>query len=119
MLGQDARGDPFKKIKGQVQHVPKCPGCHPQVDLVGGMEQQVITEEIKTGVDKQHHGHAQTQHLQGCKCLVDQHLVDDNLEENRCNQGDAIDKQDSQRNIEKGHLLPQDLRHEPAQAERL
>ena len=45
MFGEDAGSDPLKEIERQVEHMPKGSGGDPQIDLIGGMQQQVIAQE--------------------------------------------------------------------------
>ena len=45
MLGQDPGGNMFEKIKRQVQEMAKGPAGYPQINLVGGMQQQDNPEE--------------------------------------------------------------------------
>jgi len=83
------------------------------------MEQQVITKKIKSGIHRQGDSHAEPQDMQGGEGLIHQYFIDNNLKKNRGNQGDGIDKQDSQGDVQEGYFLPQDLGDEPAQTERL
>lgn len=119
MLSEHSSGDMLKKIQRQVQHMPKSPGSYPKIDFIGGMEQQVISEKIKSAIHRQGYGHAKPQDVQGGEGLIHQHLINDDLKKNRGNQGNGIDEQDGQGNVHKGFFLPQDLRNKPAQTERL
>ncbi len=119
MLGQNTGGNMLEEIKRQVEQMSKGPPGHPQIDLVGGMQQQIIAEKIEAGVDRQGRGHTDSQDMQGGEGLIDQDLVDDDLEKDRGDQGDGVDKQHRQGDIDKGHFLPENLGDKPAQAEGL
>ena len=119
MLSEHACRHVLEEVERQVEHVLEGSGSDAQVDLVGGVQQQVVAQEIKTRIHGQGNGHAEPEYVQGGEGLVDQHLVDDDLEENRGHQGDGIDEQHRQGDIKEGHLLTKDLGDEPAQAERL
>ncbi len=102
MLGQHPGGDMLEKIERQVEQMAEGPAGDPQIDLVGGMQQQIIAEEIEPGVDRQGHRHAHPEDMQGGEGLIDQDLVDDDLEKDRGDQGNGVDEQDRQGDIDKG-----------------
>jgi len=97
----------------------KGPAGYPQIDLVGGMEKKVIPEEIQPGINRKGRGHADAENMRGGVSLVHQHLVDNDLEKNRRHQGNGVNKQHRQGNIDKGNFLFENLRDKPAQGKRL
>jgi hypothetical protein len=98
-----------RRNRGAVEEMLEGPSGDPQIDLVGGMEQQVVAQEIEPGIDRQGRSHGDAENMQGGVGLVDQDLVDDDLEKDRGYQGNGVDKEHRQGDIDEGDLLLEDL----------
>ena len=83
------------------------------------MEQEIVAKEIKPRIHRQRSGHTASQGMQGGEGLVNQNLINHDLKKDRGDQGDGIDEQHRQGDIDKGQLLAEDLGNEPAEAEGL
>ena len=89
------------------------------VDPVGRVEQQVAPQEAEDGVEHQRDSDADRQHVERRIALVHQHLVDDELEEDRRDEGQRVEHDGRDGDVGEQPPLAHQLGDEPAEAETL
>src|SRR5712664_486024 len=94
-------------------------GRDANVDFVGCIEQHVAAQKVEYGIEQQCAGGAGGEHIERCKALVNQHLVDNELEEDRKRQTERIKQNGGDRDVGEQSPLANQLGDEPAKSERL
>src|SRR5690606_1480675 len=94
-------------------------GRYPDVDAVGGKDQQIAPQKDKGGIKKQRDADTGREHIEGGIALVHEHLVNDQLEEYRRRQPKRVQKQHCHGHVQEKPSLARDFRQEPAEAEGL
>ena len=97
----------------------ECPQTQHDVNFAGGKQQQIVFQELQSAVVENGPRHARGKHIERRIRPVREHLVDDKLKEERCQQGNDGDDGDGQRNLGKDPLVPQKFGQKPGQPERL
>ena len=118
MLHEHARGGLFEDADREVEEMGKGLPRRPDVDAVGGEEQEIAAQEIERGLEKERCSHADREHGQRRVALMDEHLVDDELEEDRGREAEREEEEGGERHLAEELPLPGDLREEPGNAER-
>ena len=119
MLDEHARGDLLVEVDRQTEQPGERLHREPDVDAVRGVEQEVFLEVLEHGVDAQHDGHADADGPQGRDAFVHEHLVHDDLEEQRDHEPDGADGQDGDGDLGEEGALAEEFRDEPAETELL
>ena len=106
-----------KKVTGSPSKMAKRLGRDADIDLVGGVEQQVAPQKPEQGFEGQRRRRARREHVKGGKALVDEHLVDDELEEDRQGEAERIEQDRGDSDVGEQSPLAKQFRQEPAQPE--
>ena len=115
----DASGVALEILDRQRQQLAEGASRQPDVDHVGRVQQQGLAHEAEAGLEQQQADDGHRQHGQGRVALVHQHLVDDQLREDRHAHAEQLQHDGGDRDVAEGLALAQDLGDEPAQSERL
>ena len=63
------------------------------IDAVGGVGKHIGAQDAQNGLEHRDRHEADYQHVEGAKAAMHQHLVDDDLEEQRRNQREQLQKE--------------------------
>jgi hypothetical protein len=89
------------------------------VDPVGGVVERVGPQELQDGFEQAERHHAEHEHDQGRHALVNQHLVDDKLEEDWRRERENLHEQRGDEHVGERAPVAQNRGEEPAEAERV
>ena len=119
VLDEHAGRDAFVEVDRETEQARE--GLHGQadVDAVRGVQQEVFFEVLQDGVDAEHDGDADADGHERDPALVYEHLVDNDLEEQRDDQADGADGEDGDGDLRQQGPLAEKFRDEPAEAELL
>ena len=87
------------------------------VDAVGGVAQRIGAQELEDRLEQAQRHHADDQHHQGRHALVDEHFIDDELEEERARKREQLHEERGDQHMREGPAVAQDRGPEPAKAE--
>ena len=111
--------NPFKKVHGETHQMSESLGGGRDVDFIRCEQQQITAHIIDQSVEKHRQQDSDSQHIQCIICLIDQHLVYDNLEKQRHDQGEHRQHRHHQGDFTEYAFVLDEFRNEPAQGKRL
>ena len=93
------------------------PGAELDVDAVGGVREEIGAHAAENDIEEREQAKTDRQHFEGRDAAMDQHLVDDDLEEKRRQQREDLDEERGQQDLAERPAIAPDRREEPAEAE--
>ena len=119
VLDENSGGGLLEQRDRQAQEVRERACRHPDVDAVRRVEQEISAQEGERGVEDEGDADADGEDGQRRIALVDEHLVDHQLEEERRREAERVEDEGGDGDVDEEAPLAQDFRHEPAEAEGL
>ena len=112
-----ARRARFEIGERQAEEMMEKPPPQLDVDAVGGVAQRIGAQELEDRLEQAQRHHADDQHHQGRHALVDEHFVDDELEEERARKREQLHEERGDQHMRERPAVAQDRGPEPAKAE--
>jgi hypothetical protein len=101
----------------QAHEMAEQPGAQLDVDAVGGVGQHVGAQPTQQDLEYRDHHQAEHQHVERAPALVDQHLVDHDLGEERRDQAEELQEQRADQRLAQQAAEPHDRGDEPGEIE--
>ncbi|MPN21489.1 hypothetical protein SDC9_168869 [bioreactor metagenome] len=115
MLEQHPGWNPLEKIHRQPHQVAERLGRGRDVDFVGRKQQEVTAQVIEQSIEDHRRNDADAEHVQRVVRFVDQHFVDDDLEEKRHDQRKDRNHRHRQRDLSEDAAQLVEFRQKPSQ----
>lgn len=101
----------------QSEQVPKDLAAQHGIDAIAGMQHEVLAQPGHGAGEEHEHDQGHAEHDQGAVGLVNNHLVDDDLGEQRCRQADQLDGQTGEQHVAPDGLVFEEFGDEPFETE--
>ncbi len=115
----DAGRARLEEVDRQREQPRKGAAHEPEVDALGGVDQQVLAQELEACLEQDRQHHPGREGEQRRARLVWHHAVDHELQEDRDRERQQVQQHRGERQVAEVSPLAPELRHEPAQPERL